>query len=177
MNNFVFSQDPLLYQNIGQAMRQQPDFDPRQQFDMALAQYQQMQQTLNNKQQNPQETGAKDYLGELDDMMKELDENVVSKLNENEEFVGINNQIQTMIQAEIMKGVKWKINSNPEAISKIDNLKNIIRNVKKEQAAEEKKNMMELNDYLNHYSSMSFDDYKRIKTQTKNVEQYESSRS
>ena len=49
-------------------------------------------------------------------------------------------------------------------------LKNIIRNAKKEQAAEEKKNMMELNDYLNHYSSMSFDDYKRIKSQTKNIE-------
>lgn len=170
MNNFVFSQDPLLYQNIGQVMKSQPDYDPRQQFDMALAQYQQMQQALNNKQQNPQDANGKDYLGELDDMMKELDESLVAKLNENEEFVGINNQIQTMIQAEIMKGVKWKINGNPEAISKIDSLKNIIRNAKKEQAAEEKKNMMELNDYLNHYSSMSFDDYKRIKTQTKNVE-------
>lgn len=170
MNNFVFSQDPLLYQNIGQAMKSQPDFDPRQQFDMALAQYQQMQQALNNKQQNPQETGAKDYLGELDDMMKDLDEGIASKLNENEEFVKTNNQIQMMIQAEIMKGVKWKINTNPDAVSKIDNLKTMIKNAKKEQAAEEKKNMMELNDYLNHYSSMSFDDYKRIKSQTKNVE-------
>jgi hypothetical protein len=75
-----------------------------------------------------------------------------------------------MIQTEIMKGVKWKINSNPEAVSKIDNLKTIIKNVKKEQIAEEKKNMLELNDYLNHYSSMSFDDYKRIKSQTQNVE-------
>ena len=40
---------------------------------------------------------------------------------------------------------------------------------------ENNRNMMELNDYLNNYSSMSFDDYKRIKNQTKNVEHYENS--
>ena len=176
MNNFVFSQDPLLYQNIGQAMRPQPEFDPRQQFDNALAQYQQMQQTLNNKIQQQSENG-KDYLGELDNMMRELDENVTEKLQANTEFVELNGQLQGMIQEEIMKTVRWKINSKPEAISKIDSLKKIINTAKKEQAVEEKKNLMELNDYLNNYSSMSFDDYKRIKNQTKNVENYEGSRS
>ena len=170
MNNFVFSQDPLLYQNISQAMKPQPEFDPRQQFDNALAQYQQMQQALNSKMGSVQE-GGKDHLGELDDMMKELDETVASKLQGNEEFTEVNSQLQSMIQEELMRGVKWKINAKPEAISKIDSLKKMI----KEQAIEEKKNMMELNDYLNNYSSMSFDDYKRIKNQTKNVEHYENS--
>ena len=116
-----------------------------------------------------QETG-KDHLGELDTMMKELDETVANKLQANSEFVDINNQLQGMIQEEIMKTVRWKINSKPEAITKIDSLKKMITTAKKEQSVEEKKNMMELNDYLNNYSSMSFDDYKRIKNQTKNVE-------
>lgn len=169
MNNFVFSQDPLLYQNIGQAMKQQPDFDPRQQFDNAVAQYQQMQQALNAKQVQMQESG-KDYLGELDEMMKDLDETVAGKLQNNSEFVDLNNQLQAMIQEEIMRNVRWKINNRPEAISKIDSIKQMIKTAQKEQAVEEKKNMMELNDYLNHYSSMSFDDYKRIKSQTKNIE-------
>lgn len=176
MNNFVFSQDPLLYQNIGQAMRPQPEYDPRQQFDNALAQYQQMQQALNNKMQTQNE-GGKDYLGELDNMMKELDEGVAEKLQANSEFVELNNQLQMMIQEEIMKTVRWKINGKPEAISKIDSLKKLITTAKKEHAVEEKKNLMEINDYLNHYSSMSFDDYKRIKIQTKNVESHENSRS
>lgn len=174
MNNFVFSQDPLLYQNISQAMKPQPDFDPRQQFDNALAQYQQMQQALSSKMGAVQE-GGKDHLGELDDIMRDLDENVASKLQENTDFVEINSQLQSMIQEELMRGVKWKINAKPEAISKIDSLKKMIATAKKEQAVEEKKNMMELNDYLNNYSSMSFDDYKRIKNQTKNVEHYENS--
>lgn len=172
MNNFVFSQDPLLYQNISHAMKPQPEFDPRQQFDNALAQYQQMQQALNSKVY--QENG-KDHLGELDELMRELDENVASKLQGNTDFVTINNELQGMIQEELMRGVKWKINAKPEAISKIDALKKHISAAKKEQAVEEKKNMMELNDYLNNYSSMSFDDYKRIKNQTKNVEHYENS--
>lgn len=174
MNNFVFSQDPLLYQNISQAMKPQPDFDPRQQFDNALVQYQQMQQALSSKMGAVQE-GGKDHLGELDDIMRDLDENVASKLQENTDFVEINSQLQSMIQEELMRGVKWKINAKPEAISKIDSLKKMIATAKKEQAVEEKKNMMELNDYLNNYSSMSFDDYKRIKNQTKNVEHYENS--
>lgn len=174
MNNFVFSQDPLLYQNIGQAMRPQPEYDPRQQFDSALAQYHQMQQTLNNKYPGERE-GGKDYLGELDGMMKELDEAVIEKLQGDVEFTELNNQLQTMIQEELMRGVKWKINSKPEAIAKIDSLKKLITTAKKEQAVENKRNLMELNDYLSHYSSMSFDDYKRIKTETKNVEKYENS--
>jgi hypothetical protein len=68
-----------------------------------------------------------------------------------------------MIQNEIMKSVRWKINSNPEAISKIETLKKTIKTAQKEQQAEEKRSMMELNDYITNYSSMSFDDYKRIK--------------
>lgn len=144
----------------------------KQQLDNAIAQYQSMQQSFNGKQ-SPQ---GKDHLGELDELMKELDDSVAEKLKTNQEFITLNAQVQEMIQTEIMRSVKWKINSNPDAIAKIDSLKGMIKTATKEQTAEEKRNMLELNDYLNNYSSMSFDDYKRIKTQTKNVND-ESNRS
>lgn len=174
MNNFVFSQDPLLYQNLSSPLNRpgQGEYDMKQQLDNAIAQYQSMQQSFNGKQ-SPQ---GKDHLGELDELMKELDDSVAEKLKTNQEFVTLNAQVQEMIQAEIMRSVKWKINSNPDAIAKIDSLKGMIKTATKEQTAEEKRNMLELNDYLNNYSSMSFDDYKRIKTQTKNVND-ESNRS
>ena len=76
MNNFVFSgNDPLLYNSLSSNIqRQMPnEIDIRQQFDNALAQYQQAQQNFLNKQQLPPEKESKDYLGELDDMVKELD--------------------------------------------------------------------------------------------------------
>lgn len=174
MNNFVFSQDPLLYQNLSSPLNRpgQGEYDMKQQLDNAIAQYQSMQQSFNGKQ-SPQ---GKDHLGELDELMKELDDSVAEKLKTNQEFITLNAQVQEMIQAEIMRSVKWKINSNPDAIAKIDSLKGMIKTATKEQTAEEKRNMLELNDYLNNYSSMSFDDYKRIKTQTKNVND-ESNRS
>ena len=167
MNNFVVSgNDPLLYNTMASNIQRQmpPEMDVRQQLDNALAQYQQAQQNLLAKQPPQQpEKEQKDYLGELDEMVKELDEEVIGRLHVNEEFITLNAEIQQMIQNEIMKSVRWKINSNPEAISKIETLKKTIKTVQKEQQAEEKRSMMELNDYITNYSSMSFDDYKRIK--------------
>ena len=167
MNNFVVSgNDPLLYNTMASNIQRQmpPEMDVRQQLDNALAQYQQAQQNLLAKQPPQQpEKEQKDYLGELDEMVKELDEEVIGRLQVNEEFITLNAEIQQMIQNEIMKSVRWKINSNPEAISKIETLKKTIKTVQKEQQAEEKRSMMELNDYITNYSSMSFDDYKRIK--------------
>lgn len=167
MNNFVFSgNDPLLYNTMASNVQRQmpPEMDVRQQLDNALAQYQQAQQNLLAKQPPQQpEKEQKDYLGELDEMVKELDEEVMGRLQVNEEFITLNAEIQQIIQNEIMKSVRWKINSNPEAISKIETLKKTIKTAQKEQQAEEKRSMMELNDYITNYSSMSFDDYKRIK--------------
>jgi hypothetical protein len=167
MNNFVFGgSDPLLYSTMSaNVQRQMPsDMDVRQQLDTALAQYQQAQQNLLNRQPPQQsERENKDYLGELDEMIIDLDESVLQRLQGNEEFIVLNAEIQQMIQNEIMKSVRWKINQNPEAVSKIDALKKTIKTAQKEQQNEEKKNMIELNDYITNYSSMSFDDYKKIK--------------
>ena len=165
MNNFVFGgSDPLLYNSMGIPPQRQMDVDVRQQLDNALMQYQQAQQALLNRQA-PQvpEKETKDHLGELDDMIKEVDESVMQRLQGNEEFITLNSEIQQMIQNEIMKSVRWKINQNPDAINKIDALKKTIKAAQKEQQNEEKRNMIELNDYITNYSSMSFDDYKRIK--------------
>ena len=167
MNNFVFGgTDPLLYTSMASNVQRQmpPEMDVRQQLDNALAQYQQAQQNLLAKQAPQQTEKEKDHLGELDEMVKDIDVEVMARLQSNEEFITLNTEIQQMIQHEIMKSVRWKINSNPEAVSKIETLKKTIKNAQKEQQAEEKRSMMELNDYITNYSSMSFDDYKRIKS-------------
>ena len=155
MNNFVFGgADPLLYNSMTIPTQRQipPDVDVRQQLDNALAQYQQAQQNLLNRQA-PQvpEKEVKDHLGELDEMVKEIDESVMQRLQNNEEFITLNAEIQQMIQNEIMKSVRWKINQNPEAVNKIDALKKTIKTAQKEQQNEEKKSMIELNDYITNY--------------------------
>lgn len=171
MNNFVFSQgnDPLLYTSPLSIQVPQSDIEMRQRLDNAMAQYQEMQkQFLEKQMQTPQQPQVKDRLGELDEIIKELDGGVIEKLNQNAEYIQLNNDIQSIIQAEIMSSVRWKINENPNAISKIDKLKEVIKDTKKEIAIEEKKSMMEINDYLKNFSDMTFDDYKRLKAITNN---------
>ena len=98
-----------------------------------------------------------------DNMIKGLDESIAQSLLEDEEYININNHIQGLIQEELMKSVRWKINSNPDAVQKIERLKVIIKNASKEKEAEEKRSLAELNDYIKNYSSLTFDEYRRLK--------------
>ena len=158
MNNFVFSQDPILYGSTIPQYQQDPG-EIKKQLDVVMAQYQQLQQ---NKQEPPQQTPV-DYLGELDNILSNLEEGDIALLNQDPEFVQLNTYIQQMIQSEIVNSIKWKINSDQYKVDKINKLKNIILNVKKEKEVEQRKNMSELNDYIQNYSDMTFNEYKKIK--------------
>jgi hypothetical protein len=160
MNNFVFSQDPLLYATLANRNNPQTEYDMRKQLEDALTQYQafnQPQNISNNK------TQTKDYLGEIDDMICELDEDVALKLSADAEYMKLNNDLQKMIQEEMMKSVRWKINSNPDAISKMDRLKVLINDAKKVKNDEERKVMADINDYIKNYADLTFEEYKQLK--------------
>lgn len=161
MNNFVFSQDPLLYNATSpQQYYPQNDMDIKRQLDTVLAQYQALQQKQPPKEPEPQ---VEDHLGILDDMVRNSDPAIIESLNSNQEFVQINGWIQQMIQAEIMKSVKHSLNTNPEVISKISRAKDIIREVKINQETEDRRSLNELNDYITNYSDMTFNEYKQFK--------------
>lgn len=153
MNNFVFgSTDPLLYNQIVPRGNQQDDL--RRQLDTMMVQY---QSQLNEQPQQ------KDYLGELDSMIKSLNEETSAMVSSNSEFIQLNGYIQQLIQDEIMRTVKWKINSNQDAVTKIERLKTIIYDVNKEKENEDKRNLSELNDYIKNYSDLTFNEYKQLK--------------
>lgn len=153
MNNFVFgSTDPLLYNQIVPRGNQQDDL--RRQLDTMMVQY---QSQLNEQPQQ------KDYLGELDNMIKSLNEETSAMVASNSEFIQLNGYVQQLIQDEIMRTVKWKINSNQDAVTKIERLKTIINDVNKEKENEDKRNLSELNDYIKNYSDLTFNEYKQLK--------------
>lgn len=164
MNNFVFSgQDPLLFQSyVTKGTNMVTDADLKQQMDAAIAQYQNMQQHL-QQPQIPSQQQSKDYLGELDNLTKNIDPDIAEKLNVDIDYVRINAELQLLIQEEMLRNVKWKINTNPEAISRMSKLKDIIMMANKEKNDEDKKNMAELNDYIKNYPDLTFDEYKRLK--------------
>lgn len=160
MNNFVFSQDPLLYNATQPQYYPQNDMDIKRQLDTVLAQYQALQQKQPPREPEPQ---VEDHLGILDDMVRNSDPAIIEALNCNQEFVQINGWIQQMIQTEIMKSVKHSLNTNPEVISKISRAKDIIREVKINQETEDRRSLNELNDYIANYSDMTFNEYKQFK--------------
>ena len=108
MNNFVFSQDPLLYSALMSKQNPQAEYDMRQQLDNSIAQYQMMA----NQQapSAPSKQQARDYLGEVDELTKGLDEDVMLVLSSDIEYMKANEDIQRLIQEEIVKSIKWKIN-------------------------------------------------------------------
>lgn len=159
MNNFVFSQDPLLYTTIMSKQNPQTEYDARRQLDEAMAQYQAMTQQQPLQPKAP----AKDYLAEIDNMVKDLDEEVIQILTSDPEYVHINDELQKMIQEEMMRNIKWKINTNPDAITKMDKLKELISNAKRTKAEEEKKVMADINEYIRNYSDLTFEEYKQLK--------------
>lgn len=160
MNNFVFSQDPLLYATVTSRQMPQSEMDMKRQLDEAMAQYQAMsQQTV---QPQPKNT-VKDYLGEIDNMVKDLDEDVVLNLNSDVEYLKLNEDLQKMIQEEMMRSVKLKINSNPDAITKMERLKELISIAKKQKNDEDRKLMADINDYIKNFSDLTFEQYKQLK--------------
>lgn len=158
MNNFVFSQDPLLFQSVipQRPSIQQENDAIKQQYETVMNQYQNMQQKI---QQGP----TKDYLGELDSLTKDVDPDVAERLSADPDYVRINAELQLLIQEEMLSNVKWRINNNQDAVNRINRLKDIILIAKKEKNDENNRNMMELNDYIKNYSDLTFDEYKQLK--------------
>lgn len=160
MNNFFLNQDPLLFKSTYSSPYESNANDQqlRQQLNDALIQYQALQQ-----KQNMSQVQSKDYLGELDISLKNLNESTVEFLNSDEEYKKLSADLQSLIQQEIINSVKWKINNNATAIKNIQRQNEIIAQVNKTVEAEERKNLSELNDYVKNYSNITFDEYKRIK--------------
>ena len=159
MNNFVFSQDPLLYASLTNRQNPQAEYDMKRQLDEAMAQYQALSQTQPIQQKQQQ----KDYLGEIDEIIRSLDSDTLTMLNADVEYLKINEDLQKMMQEEMMRSIKWKINSNQDAIYKMERMKELIQNVKKVKDDENRKVMADINDYITNYSDLTFDEYKQLK--------------
>ena len=162
MNNFVFgASDPLLYNNIipnGQNALYGSENDIKRQLDNVMQQYQQLQQS--KQAETPQN---KDWVGDFDNTIKGLDSDVANALMEDQEFVQLNAVLQNDIQNEIMLSIKWKLNGKQDTVHRIKRMFDIIDNYNRDKANNDKKNIAELTDYIQNYSDMTFNDYKKLK--------------
>lgn len=162
MNNFVFgSTDPLLYSNIVPRQEyNEPDI--KKQLDTVMMQYQQLQQNRPTESIN-----TKDWLGDFDKALKSLDSEVAESLSTDQEFAQLNAMVQQDIQDEIMVTIKWKLNNKQETVQRVKRMMDIIDNYNRTKDNENKKNLSEIADYIQNYSDMTFNDYKKLKEANK----------
>jgi hypothetical protein len=169
MNIYCHNEDPLLYQRSPQHMYQEGQpLNPHQMTDMYANFYKQQLIKEMQQQQNPMNQ-SKDWMEELDKVMKNLDTSTVEVLNTNQEFLQLSGQLQGMVQAEIMALVKMKLNNYPNAIENIKKQLEIIDNTDKQIKKTEKQNLADLNDYMQNYSNLTFDEYKKLKNKEQTI--------
>lgn len=165
MSVFYHNDDPLL--------RQQPTLffqqSPTQGNNLSDAYAQMYKQQLMMELQQTPNNMIKDWVGDLDIKMKELDSATVEMLSQDTEFSNLNGQLQLLIQSELMNLVKVKINSNPSAVENIKRQMEIMESSYNKIKQEEKENISELNDYIKNYSSLTFDEYKKLKYGDENI--------
>jgi hemerythrin-like domain-containing protein len=62
-----------------------------------------------------------------------------------------------------MSSIKWKLNGRQETASRVKRMMEIIDNYNRNKANEDKKNIAEIADYIQNYSDMTFNEYKKLK--------------
>lgn len=143
MNNIFLNNDPLL--------SQQP-YSPQYLMDPNMM------------------VQPKDWIGDLDRTLKNLEPSVLEQLQTNDEFAGLNSTIQNTIQEELMNLVKSKLNMSSPIIENIKRQLTIIKDVTSKTKELERQSMSELSDYMKNYSHLTFDEYKRIKSGESGIE-------
>ena len=140
MNNFFLNQpDPLLHNGMYENMPQ----------SMLLQQMQQQQ--------------FKDIIGELDESLKSLSPSMVERLSQDQKFSTLNTEFQTIVQQELLSLVKNKLNVNPKIQNNIREQLDIIEETKRNIEKEKEASINEMNDYMNNYAHLTFDEYRRMK--------------
>ena len=140
MNNFFLNQpDPLLQNGM----------------------YENIPNPILLQQIQPQQ--FKDNVKELDDALKSLSPSMVERLSQDSKFSVLNTEFQNILQQELLSLVRNKLNMNPKIQNNIQEQLSIIEETKRNIEKEKESSINEMNDYMNNYAHLTFDEYRRMK--------------
>ena len=140
MNNFFLNQpDPLLQNGM----------------------YENIPNPILLQQIQPQQ--FKDNVKELDDALKSLSPSMVERLSQDSKFSILNTEFQNIVQQELLLLVRNKLNMNPKIQNNIQEQLSIIEETKRNIEKEKESSINEMNDYMNNYAHLTFDEYRRMK--------------
>ena len=85
------------------------------------------------------------------------------RLSQDKKFSELNTEFQTIVQQELLLLVRNKLNMNPRIQNNIKEQLDIIEETKKNIEKEKEASINEMNDYMNNYAHLTFDEYRRMK--------------
>ena len=142
MNNFFLNQpDPLLHNGM----------------------YENMPNPILFQQMQQQQQQFKDNVGELDEALKALTPSMADRLSQDQKFSELTTEFQTIVQQELLLLVRNKLNMNPKIQNNIKEQLGIIEETKRTIEKEKESSINEMNDYMNNYAHLTFDEYRRMK--------------
>ena len=113
--------------------------------------------------QQVQSQQFKDNVKELDDALKSLSPSMVERLSQDSKFSILNAEFQNIVQQELLLLVRNKLNMNPKIQNNIQEQLSIIEETKRNIEKEKESSINEMNDYMNNYAHLTFDEYRRMK--------------
>jgi hypothetical protein len=113
--------------------------------------------------QQVQSQQFKDNVKELDDALKSLSPSMVERLSQDSKFSVLNTEFQNIVQQELLSLVRNKLNMNPKIQNNIQEQLSIIEETKRNIEKEKESSINEMNDYMNNYAHLTFDEYRRMK--------------
>lgn len=114
-------------------------------------------------QQSPQY--LRDWVQELEEETARLDQDTIRALSDNREYQDLNTTLQGTIQREITNLIRVKLNNSPETVEIIKKQLDIINDVKNSVQESQRRSLSELNDYIQNYPQLTFEEYRRLKNE------------
>lgn len=143
MNNIFLNQDPIL----GQYQQPVPQY-----------QYPPMPPIP------PVRRSERNWIDELDIALKSLTPETIAKLSSNNEWNELNAQLSSIIRDELMSVIRARLVGNMDVNENARKQLSIIHDTECKLKDEERQNLNELNDYMKNYSHLTFDEYRKIKS-------------
>ena len=88
---------------------------------------------------------------------------MVERLSQDQKFSALNAEFQNIVQQELLSVVRNKLNVNPKIQNNIKEQLSIIEETKRNIEQEKEASINEMNDYMNNYAHLTFDEYRRMK--------------
>ena len=125
-----------------------------------LAQYKMMQQQQPQQSQTP-------VWDEIDSIIQGMTEKEYQIVTSNDEWVESNNKIMGLIQAAQLQMLRPIIEQSKEGKDALDHHLTLTKRVKKSASMEVDSELNDFQEYKAKYSHMSYDEYQKMKRETK----------